>query len=462
MREAHALKAAGRLEEAAERYGEALAAKPSSGVAEHNLAACLGDAGRWAEAEPHIRAAFSKGVEAPETWLLLARCDLSLGRLDAADAAFREAIRRRPDMYDAHRELAQLVWMRTGDSAAATAEVDRVLASGPRQAALQFVKAQALEFTGRADEAFALMSRLAAEMPNQPSLLIHAAQLATGLGRVEDADRLSAMAYGLAPNDLPALVTRTEALLAAGEAEQASHIAADMRRKWSTNQHAIALQATAWRMLGDARYRQLHDYASLVSVQMLDTPAGWPTLDAYIADLASALKGLHGFEQHPFNQSLRHGSQAVDILQRSHPALRALPLALDGPIRRRLAELGSGDDPVRARNRGTYAFQGMWSVRLKPGGYHVDHVHPQGWLSSACYIETVEGPEREGWIRFGQPGLRTRPPLEAEHYIKPKPGMLVLFPSYMWHGTVPFGGDRRRLTFAFDLIPGAAPLNDGD
>jgi tetratricopeptide (TPR) repeat protein len=462
MREAHALKAAGRLDEAAERYGEALAAKPASSVAEHNLAACLGDAGRWSEAEPHIRAAFAKGIDAPETWLLLARCDLSLGRLDAADAAFREAIRRRPDMYDAHRELAQLVWMRTGDAASATAEVDRVLASGRRQTALLIVRAQALEFAGRADEAFALISRLAAEIPGQPSLLIHAAQLATGLGRAEDASRLSAAAYTLAPNDLPAAVTRTEALLAAGDAEQASHIAADMRRTWSVNQHAIALQATAWRILGDARYRELYDYSSLVGAAMLDTPAEWSSLQAYVTDLAVALKELHTFEEHPFNQSLRHGSQAVDILQRSHPALKALPQALGGPIRRRLAELGKGDDPVRARNRGAYAFQGMWSVRLKPGGYHVDHVHPQGWLSSACYVETVEGAGREGWIRFGQPGVRTQPPLEAEHYIEPKPGMLVLFPSYMWHGTVPFGGDRRRLTFAFDLVPGPAPLTGGD
>jgi len=462
MREAHALKAAGRLDEAALRYGEALAANPASGIAEHNLAACLGDAGRWPEAEPHIRAAFAKGVDAPETWLLEARCGLSLGRLDDADAAFRQAIRRRPDMYDAHRELAQLIWMRTGDAAAATAEVDRVLTSAPRHVAMLIVKAQALEFAGHADEAFDLMLRLTQQMPNQTPLLVQAAQLATTLGRAEDALRLSAAALQQAPNDLPVLVTRAEALLAAGEAQQASDLAADMRRKWSTNQHAIALQATAWRMLGDPRYRQLYDYNSLVGAEMLDTPEGWPSLEAYVADVATALKELHAFEEHPFNQSLRHGSQAVDILQRSHPALKALPRALDGPIRRRLEALGSGDDPVRSRNRQSYAFQGMWSVRLKPGGYHIDHVHPQGWLSSACYIETVPSVGREGWIRFGQPGVKTRPPLEAEHYIEPRPGMLVLFPSYMWHGTVPFSGDKRRLTFAFDLVPGPAPLEDDD
>jgi hypothetical protein len=29
----------------------------------------------------------------------------------------------------------------------------------------------------------------------------------------------------------------------------------------------------------------------------------------------------------------------------------------------------------------------------------------------------------------------------------------VLFPSYMWHGTVPFDGQAPRLTIAFDLQP---------
>jgi len=456
MNEAQALKAAGRLDEAALRFGEAVAANPASGVAEHNLAACLGDAGRWREARPHIQAAFRKGVDAPETWLMLGRCDLALGDLDSADAAFRQAIRRRPDMYDAQRELAQLVWMRTGDLASATADVERALKLAPRNVALLIVKAQALEFAGQQEDAYALLSGLVADMPNQPPLLIQAAQLATGLGRASEAVSLASAAQRLAPNELPVLITMVEALLGAGEAQRASDIAGDIRRKWSTNQHAIALQAAAWRMLGDPRYRELYDYGSLVGASMLDVPEGWSSLQAYVADLSTALMELHSFEEHPFNQSLRHGSQAVDILQRDHPALKALPKALDGPIRRRLAELGSGDDPIRARNRGTYAFQGMWSVRLKPGGYHVDHVHLQGWLSSACYIETVPPRGREGWIRFGQPGVKTIPPLEAEHYVEPKPGMLVLFPSYMWHGTVPFSGPARRLTFAFDLVPGPA------
>ena len=99
--------------------------------------------------------------------------------------------------------------------------------------------------------------------------------------------------------------------------------------------------------------------------------------------------------------------------------------------------------------------EGAWSVRLRPGGFHADHLHGQGWLSSACYIAlpTAIDRNREGWIRFGRPGVPTRPDLPAEAHVKPQPGKLVLFPSYMWHGTEPFAGDQPRLTVAFDVVP---------
>ncbi len=153
---------------------------------------------------------------------------------------------------------------------------------------------------------------------------------------------------------------------------------------------------------------------------------------------------------------MRHGSQTPNILMADHPAIRAFPEAVSGPIQAHIDDLGAGADPVRSRNTGRWRFQGVWSVRLRPNGFHADHVHPDGWLSSACYIDlpaAVDGGGKQGWIKFGEPGVPVRPPLAAEHYVKPEPGLLVLFPSYMWHGTVPFSGEDRRLTVAFDLVP---------
>ena len=119
--------------------------------------------------------------------------------------------------------------------------------------------------------------------------------------------------------------------------------------------------------------------------------------------------------------------------------------------------LGQGDDPLRSRNTGRYDIAGIWSVMLRPNGFHIDHVHPQGWLSSACYIDLPDAVDKEGshegWIKFGEPGVPTEPRLDPEYFVIPEPGRLVLFPSFMWHGTVPFSGDQTRLTIAFDVVP---------
>jgi uncharacterized protein (TIGR02466 family) len=196
-----------------------------------------------------------------------------------------------------------------------------------------------------------------------------------------------------------------------------------------------------------------------VRTYQIETPAGWPTLDAYLADLSVALVAAHVFKMHPFDQSLRGGSQtSQNLADMPDPAVQAFFKAIDGPIRKHMAHLRDHVDWLGREESDSYQLNGVWSVFLRPNGFHVDHMHPAGWISSAFYIELPTAPDespREGWIKFGEPGVRTRPKLGAEHYVQPKPGMLVLFPSYMWHGTVPFTRDERRITIAFDVQPKA-------
>ena len=452
--QAAALKALGQPDRALAVYERAAGLYPADPVAHHNLAASHGDFGHAALAERSAARALSTGGGAPQTWLVYGRALVHLGRLDDAERAFRQAISRQPAYADAHRDLAQLVWMRSADAAAATALLDAAIRANPHAHPLWALRANVLQHAG--DLAGALDTLLAALRlhPDQPSLLLAASQAASLSGQAAEAVRLAEQAALHAPGET-ADGALFAACAAAGQAERASGIAARMLQRHPWDQRALAYQATAWRLLGDARYAVLYDYPSLVRAWRMDTPDGWQTLDGYLADLTEALGGLHAFRTHPLDQSLRHGSQAAHLLASDDPVVRAFFQAVDGPIRRHLAALGQGRDPVRARNTGGYAYHGAWSVRLRPGGFHVDHVHPEGWLSSACYVALPEtaGPGRQAWIKFGEPGILTQPALGAEHFVKPEVGMLVLFPSYMWHGTVPFEGDVPRLSVAFDLVP---------
>ena len=64
---------------------------------------------------------------------------------------------------------------------------------------------------------------------------------------------------------------------------------------------------------------------------------------------------------------------------------------------------------------------------------------------------------RPGWIKFGEPPYKLPDPAPAEHWVCPEPGTLVLFPAYMWHGTVPISGKAPRVTAPLDVQPGVAP-----
>jgi hypothetical protein len=100
-------------------------------------------------------------------------------------------------------------------------------------------------------------------------------------------------------------------------------------------------------------------------------------------------------------------------------------------------------------------FTGSWSVRLVGGGFHANHVHPMGWLSSALYIALPPdlGKEQAGWLTLGEPQAELNLDLPPHRMVEPKPGRLALFPSWMWHGTRPFG-EGERLTVAFDVARG--------
>lgn len=452
-KQAQALRAAGRNRAAIPLLEQVVALNPTSGVAEHNLAAALGDCGRWRDAEQHARMALSKGLDAPETWLVLGRAALLTMQAAEAEAAFLRALNRRPGYQDAHRDLAQLRWMASGDLDFALAPLEAAIAAAPQDAGLQIVKAVVLENAGKPEQAADALAAVFQAMPNRADIAAMAARSALEAGRVDMALALSAAALSLDGSLQNALIVRTEAFLSANRADQALPIAERLYALYPASQNAIALLATCWRCLGDARYRDLYDYERFVRPMELACPAGWGSLAEYLADLAKTLAAAHTFQTHPFHQSIKEGSQVPSILDIDSPATRALPEALDRPIREYMSAIGTAPDPFRSRNTGRYTFQGIWSIRMKAGGRHINHVHPEGWISSACYVEVPPTSGREGWITFGEPPMRMSSPCLPEYFVEPKPGRLVLFPSYMWHGTIPFTSEGARMTFALDILP---------
>jgi Tfp pilus assembly protein PilF len=374
---ARLLARAGQPAQAAQAYRSHLALAPGHAAARHDLGATLLDASQALAAEEALREALKGGHDAPETWLVLGRALEAQGRHGEAESAYRNALARRPHDLDVHRDLAQLVWRRTENVAAASGALDAAL-QREAHTELLLLKAKLLEWAGDPIGAFAFLRRQTAR-GDDPVLLAATAQAGVTL-------------------DPKAALT----------------------------------------------------FAKRASALGLTPPPPWTDLPSFLADLAAALGARHRLAGHPIGQSTRGGGEAsLDARFAGEPAIRGFFEAVGAPIARHVAALGHRERAFR--------IAGAWSVRLRPGGFHANHVHPRGWISSAFYValpSTMEGAATQaGWLKFGQPGPPTRPRLPPEIFVRPEPGLLALFPSYLWHGTVPFGGDETRLTIAFDVVP---------
>lgn len=431
---------------------------PRSAVAWHNLAATLGDMGRAEESKTAIERGLGIGLDGPQSWSVYARALMAVGEHDKAEKAYVEARRRAPADVRLASEYANYVWMRRGDLALAQSAMDTAFHAGAPPGEPLLTKAKLFEAAGQPEKAAELLLAGAARLPQDVGLLLAASQAAVEQGLLADAERLAKAAEVLAPRKPGVMNQLAIVYLASGRPALALDKARRGLEASPGDQSLLGWAATAARLAGDPLYAKLYDYDRLVATYDIETPEGWPSLEAYLADLSATLRRIHVYERHPSNQSVRGGAQTMqNLVGSSEPTLKAFFAAIDGPIRRHMAQLGQGDDPHRARNTGDYRVAGAWSVLLRPGGFHTDHFHSQGWLSSAFYVETpdtaLDRDDREGWLRFGQPPVKTQPPLAADHYVRPKPGRLALFPSYMWHGTVPFTTDEGRLTVAFDAVP---------
>ncbi|MEM1201196.1 MAG: putative 2OG-Fe(II) oxygenase, partial [Pseudomonadota bacterium] len=104
-----------------------------------------------------------------------------------------------------------------------------------------------------------------------------------------------------------------------------------------------------------------------------------------------------------------------------------------------------------------------WAAVLDKQGNQDAHIHFDGHLSGCYYVRipdevSDEANGEEGTVAGGFEVGRPPPEFfcQREHrhkVVKPHEGLMVLFPSYMYHQTIPFKSTERRICVAFDAMP---------
>ncbi len=359
----------------------------------------------------------------------------------AGIAMLADALRTRPDWISGLERLAQMR-AETGEADFAS-HYDPALRQSSDQASLRLSLAKMLAGADRYTEALDAI----APLPDDAQLSVlrayylgEAGDPRAGLALLEN--RLDGEAYmiggrlALACGDYD----RALALLDQSIAAQPDSIAA-----WAHCE-------LAWRFTGDPRADWLSGQDGLVAIRQLGLCA------SEIAAIVDCLRETHRTRSHPIGQSLRGGTQTRGrLFCRMEPEIRMLHQAVEAIVASHIAAFPATDvrHPLLKHRDSAFALAGSWSVRLLASGFHVQHIHPEGLISSACYLllppSVADQNARSGWLELGRPPASLNLTLEPIRLIQPEIGCLALFPSYLFHGTRPFR-DGERVTVAFDVV----------
>jgi uncharacterized protein (TIGR02466 family) len=450
---------AGRLVEAEAAYRQVLAAHPRHSQALYQMGTLAHQVGRHEDAASFVWAAWEN--DPSRTDYLVDWGRLVLHRLGSEQviAAFKSAAERYPERAALHERLGSLYQM-IGRGEEALACYRHAVGIDPSHARAHANIGILLNQKDEIAETLAASTRATQLEPDAALGHYSLGHALLKQGQLEAALDSFRRGVELGPTWGPPHASMVETLIRKGEAAAAVRVAAEAMTRLRYDSGVIAFQYYALLELGEGKAAQtLLDFKGLTRRISLPVPSGYLDLAALNQALATELQADPSLMWEPLGRTTRGGRQSTNLLERPTPALRAFLRTLRQLVDQYMATLpANADHPFHRHRPASYGLD-IWSTILDSGGHQDPHIHTSGWLSGVYYVQLPDtlgtGPQgHAGWIEFGRPPsrltLRQQAPVFTE---EPREGLLILFPSYVFHRTMPFVDSKKRISIAFDVIP---------
>jgi len=150
-----------------------------------------------------------------------------------------------------------------------------------------------------------------------------------------------------------------------------------------------------------------------------------------------------------------------DLLNRSEPAISAFRNWLGWALRRMIGATTGADGYEGELSTAA------WATICRAGAYHAPHCHPDSAWSGVYYVDPGSShPDQplSGVLEFLDPrsGVETvtapGDPYGELFRVRPQSGLLVIFPSWLYHWVHPYTGQEPRIAISFNAMP--PPVTD--
>ncbi|MGB4813319.1 MAG: tetratricopeptide repeat protein [Methylophilaceae bacterium] len=469
----------------AEAAAKKLAARyPQALILHQVLGLSLDGLGRYADAVESYTNALAIQPNTPDLHFNLGIAQANLGNVEAAEKSYLQAIKLQPRFFEAHGNLGTVL-QKQGRLEQAIVSYQTAL-SIHEDARGHFNLATALRDTGKLDDAISHFERAIALFPNYVDAHNYLGECYRDQGNMDDAINKYLEALALNPNHAGANYNMGEFLYLAGRFDEAADY---LERSQLDDWRERALYCTYKAQHFVAFKSKLDD---IVQANTKHTAPFLQTLSTHYAtnfgveDRYNFCK--NGFDfvyQKSITELAEPNSQFLSDLLRDieNTAIetRAQAMVINGKQSagnlfkrpeasfRKLAEIvkqefihyknkfaGADCELIKSFPQ-TLEFTSSWYVRLRRGGFVDRHIHEVGWISGAVYLVLPKDCKDplEGCFEYGLHGDNY--PQQHQNFptgiASLKVGDIVLFPSSLFHRTIPFNSNEERICIAFDLKP---------
>ncbi len=406
-----------RLEEAATTYQQAIKVNPNFFEAHGNLGIILQRQGKLDEAIASYQAGLKINPQDARGYYNLGTALRDNGDLVAAVNSYKKAILLFPNYTDAHNNLGETL-RDQGDMDAAVKSYQTALALNAEHANANYNMGEFLYLAEKYEEATPYFER--SQLDDWQTRKLYC------LYKAEKFDAFKANRDALAggmPNTSPFLATLS------------THYSINFNEADPYNFCKNGLDFVYQNSILNKNSQLLKDLLN----------------DIQNAEIAERVQGM-----------LHHGQQSAgNLFKRPEASFRKLAELIKKEFLAYKNKFADADCELIKSFPTELEFTSSWYVKMQQGGHLSAHIHEIGWISGAVYLAmpTPKEGSNEGAFEYGTHGDQypINPLQKHKNFplaqVMPKVGDIVLFPSSLFHRTIPFNSNEQRICIAFDLKP---------
>ncbi len=397
---------------------------------------------------------------APEPIINLGALQLQAGQHADAAATLEMAARSFPARADAHFNLG-VAFKHLGRLGDAREAYAKAAALDPANPQYQFALGNLLIEVQAYGEAVDVLAPLSRQHPNELEIVERLGFAPAQTGDAKAAGELHARILAAQPDNVPIRQRLMYNQMQLGDWPGAAD---NCRRILAADPGNIATLGYRKFIRREAPDETADDGADIyapstwVRTMRLPTPPGFASLAAFNEQLSAEILDAARRQQPAPAISLHNGKIVSNLKDCEGDAIAALVRAIEETVGQYIPGYDAPfATPWTARRPAAWETY-IWSTVLQSEGFQNSHMHPSAWLSGVYYARLPStlggGDGHDGWLEFGRaPERLATTQTDDVDFVEPEAGLLVLFPSYLHHRTVPFTSDDRRISIAFDCEP---------